>query len=156
MLKPTVLSRRIVLLPLLVLAAAGKAPVSNWESVQMLAPGTEVRFAAGTAKVVDGTLVSVTDTTLLILSVGAGQQPIEKTRIASISVKKQGHRLRNTVIGLGVGLAVGAVEGVAIGSCKTCKLDQSTLGYAMGGGAFWGAAVGAGWRTGGWRHVYER
>jgi hypothetical protein len=152
--KPIVLSRMIVLLPVLAIAA-GKAPISDWGSVQTIAPGTQVRVVAGGAKAVGGTLVSVTDTTLLILSVGAGQQPFEKAQIASLSAKKQGHRLRNTLIGLGVGLATGAAIGVAAGECKTCKPNQSTMGYAMGGFGFLGAVVGAVWRTGGWSKVYQ-
>src|SRR5580704_6085449 len=100
--RPTVLSQMLVLLPVLAVAG-GNATISDWGSVQMIAPGTQIRVAAGTAKPVSGTLVSVTDTTLLLLSVGAGQQPFEKAQIVSVSVKKQGHRVRNSLIGLGVG-----------------------------------------------------
>jgi hypothetical protein len=153
--KPTVLSRMIVFLLVLAIAE-GKGPFSDWGSVQTIAPGTQVRVAAGNAKAVSGTLVSVTDTTLVMLSVGAGQQPFEKTQVGSVSVKKQGHTLRNILIGVGVGLAAGAVEAVAIGSCKDCNPGQSTYGYALGGGAFWGAVVGAVWHTGGWRDVYRQ
>jgi hypothetical protein len=144
----------IILLPVLAIAA-GKAPISDWDKIQVLAPGTQVRVVAGNAQRADGTLDSVTGTTLLLLT-DAGRQPFEKIQIASISVKKPGHRQRNILIGLGVGLAAGAVIGVAAGDCQTCKPNQSTLGYSLGGGAFWGSLVGAVWRTGGWRKVYER
>ncbi len=137
----------IVLLPVLAIA--------DWDSVQALAPGTQVRVVAANAQGVNGTLESVTGTTLLLLS-DAGRQPFEMTQIASIAVKKPGHRQRNILIGLGVGLAAGAAIGVAAGDCQTCKPNQSTLGYAIAGGAFWGSLVGAVWRTGGWRKVYER
>lgn len=129
--------------------------IAGWDNIRALAPGTQVRVVAGNAQKVSGTLESVTDTTLLLLN-NAGRQPFEKTQIASISVKKPGHRQRNILIGLGVGLAAGAALGAAAGDCRTCKQNQAPLGYAIGGGAFWGSLVGAVWRTGGWRKVYER
>jgi hypothetical protein len=144
----------IVLLSVLTIAA-GKSPIPDWGGVQMIAPGTQVRVIVGDAKAVNGTLISVTDTTLMVLSVGAGQQPFEKTQIASVSVRKQGHRIRNTLIGLGVGLAVGAAIGAAAGNCNTCKANQADIASAMGGFGLWGAAVGALWHTGGWRDVYR-
>lgn len=98
----------------------------------------------------------MTDTTLSILRLG-GPQPFERTQIATISVKKRGHRLRNALIGVGVGIAVGVGIGLAAGGCKiACKDNQTVLGYAIGGGAFWGAVVGVAWPTGGWRKVYVR
>jgi hypothetical protein len=144
--KPTVLSRIIVLIPVLAIAA-GKTPISDWGSVQTIASGTPVRVVAGKAKAVSGALVSVTDTTLLILSEGAGQQPFEKTQIASVSVKKQGHRLRNTLIGLGVGFGIGLASG---GRYTDESRPESGGSYGM-----LGAGVGAVWRTGGWRKVYQ-
>jgi hypothetical protein len=154
---PTVLARMIVVVPFFALAAAGKTPVSNWDDVQKLPPGTEVRVAAGAEKALTGTLEGVTDTTLSILSVGAGRQSIEKTQIVSLSVKKPGRRLRHTLIGLGVGLVVGTAEGLAAGNCSAgCKANQSLTAYSIAGGAFWGALVGAAWPAGGWRKVYMR
>jgi hypothetical protein len=154
--KPTFPARVIVLLPVLALAAAGKAPVSSWDSVRMLTPGTQIRVAASNAKAVGGTLESVTETTLMILSGATGRQLFEKTQVTKVSIRKAGHRGRNILIGAGVGLAAGAAIGVAAGNCSTCKSNQSMLRYSIGGGVFWGALVGAVWRTGGWRTVYER
>ena len=145
--KPTVLARMIVFLSVLAIAE-GKPPISDWGNVQMIASGTQIRVVAGKAKAVSGALVSVTDTTIMLLSVGAGQQPFDKAQVASVSVKKQGHRLRNTLIGLGVGFGIG----LAIGGKYT---DESR---PASGGSFatLGAGVGALWRTGGWGKVYER
>lgn len=149
--------RKIALLPLLGLTAAGQSPGSHWENVQALAPGTTIRVAAGKAKGISGTLESVTGTMLLISTADLGRQPFERTEIASVSVKKPGHRARNTLIGLGVGLVAGAGLGLAAGECKNgCKPNQSTFDYAIINGGVLGAVIGVVWRTGGWRKVYER
>jgi hypothetical protein len=64
------LTRAVLLLPILSFAAAAQTPVSNWEIVKMLSSGTQVRVAAGTAKPIQGTLESVTDSELVVLTLG--------------------------------------------------------------------------------------
>ncbi len=157
--KLAVFSRMLVLVPLLVLSAAGQASASNWDAVRMLASGTEIRIAAGTAKPVSGALESVTDTTLVILTVGSGPQSFDKTQIASIAVKKPGHRGRNTLIGLGVGLGAGLIGGVA--GTSNCSggwdfLCHNVIAAVTIAGALAGTVVGVAWPTGGSRKVYER
>lgn len=157
--KLTVLSRLLVLVPFLALSAAGQAPASNWDKVRMLASGTEIRVAAGTAKPVSGALESVTDTALVILAVGSGPQSFDMTQIASIAVKKPGHRGRNTLIGLGAGLGAGLIAGVA--GTSNCSggwdaLCRDAIAGVTIAGALVGTVVGVAWPTGGWRKVYER
>jgi len=161
--KLTAFSHMLVLVPFLALTAAGQAPASKWDKLRMLASGTEVRVAAGTAKPVSGALESVTDTTLVILTVGSGPQSFDKTQIASIEVKQPGHRLRNTLIGLGVGAGAGLIGGVA-GTSNCSRLSSGgwdslchdAIAAVTIAGAVVGTVVGVAWPTGGWRKVYER
>jgi hypothetical protein len=78
-----------------------------------------------------------------------------------VSVKKQGHRGRNTLIGLGAGAVLGVVIGEA--SHKDCTgfcLLNATRGQDAGIGAVLfgviGTVVGALIPTGGWSDVYKQ
>jgi hypothetical protein len=156
MLKLT-LSRTLILVPLLALAAAaGQEPHSNWGNVRMLTSGTEVRVIAGKAQAVSGKLDSATDSTVVITA-AAGQQTFDRPQIASISVKKDGHRLRNTLIGFAAGLAAGLGVGAAAGHNCTgilCGLGDVIVGGIVGVAG--GTTAGAVWPTGGWREIYKR
>jgi hypothetical protein len=150
------LARLTVLVPLLALAAAGQAPLSNWDTVRTLASGTEVRIDAGKSKVVTGKLDSVTESAVLV-NVGTDRQTFDRAQVASISVRKSGHRVRNTFIGLGVGLAAGLGIGAAAGhNCTTflCGPGDVIVGGIVGTAG--GTVAGVVWPTGGWRKVYQR
>ncbi len=125
--------------------------------MKALAPGTQIRVAAGTAKPIVGTLESVTDSDLVI-SQGTGPQSFPRPQIMSVAVKKKGHRLRNTVIGMGAGTAAGIGIGFGAGYCSTsgwCHLGEG-IDAAIGGaiGLVVGTAAGLLWPTGGWRNIY--
>jgi|HubBroStandDraft_1064217.scaffolds.fasta_scaffold32988_4 hypothetical protein len=153
--------RAATLLALLALGAVAQTPVSPWESVKALAPGTEIRVASATAETIQGTLKSVTDSELVVLKPGSGPQSLPRDRIMSVSVNGKGHRLRNALIGLGVGTAVGVGVGYGIGhagcgkSGGWCDLNEG-VGVAIGGvgGLVGGTLTGVLWQTGGWRKIY--
>jgi hypothetical protein len=132
----------------------------------MLAPGTQIRVAddvskPGAPQRIQGTLESVTDSELVIQQ-GTGTQSFPRAQIVSVSVKKDGHRLRNTLVGLGVGTAAGAAIGFGIGHAQCsktvgwCGLDQ-IWGAGVGGtgGLIGGTLTGVFWSTG-WREIYTR
>jgi hypothetical protein len=172
------LSRAVFLIPILSLAAAAQVPVPNrgpasqWDNVKTLAPGTQIRIADGAStpgapqqgapQQVQGTLESVTDSELVIVG-GSGTQSFPRAQIAGVSVKKNGHRLRNALIGLGVGTAAGAVIGFGIGHANCgnaggwCGLNE-IWGAGIGGigGLIGGTLTGVFWDTGGWRKIYTR
>ena len=157
MLKLTLLSRTMLLVPLLALvAAAGQDSHSNWGNVRMLTSGTEVRVIAGKAQTVSGKLDSATDSAVVI-NATAGQQTFDRAQIASISVKKNGHRLRNTLVGFAAGLAAGLGVGAAVGHNCTgflCGTGDVIVGGIVGVAG--GTTAGAVWPTGGWRKIYQR
>jgi hypothetical protein len=97
-------------------------------------------------------LREASDTTLLLQSA----QPVPRTQVVTVAVKKQGHRLRNTFIGLGAGLGVGLAAGaIAAARCDglLCGLAFPVYGAA---GMIAGTATGVLWPTGGWRTIYRR
>ena len=159
------LTRAAMLLPILSLAAAAQTPASQWDTVKMLAPGTEVRVASANAKPIQGALESVTDSALMLTQAG-GPKSFSRTQILSVSVKGKGHRLRNAMIGLGVGTAAGVAIGFGVGHAQAnncskqggwfCGLDEGA-DMAMGGvaGLIGGTLTGVFWHTGGWRKIYS-
>jgi hypothetical protein len=159
------LIRAAILLAILALGGAAQTPVSPWETVKALAPGTEIRVASATAKTIQGALESVTDSELVVLKQGSVPQSFRRDRIMSVSVKGKDHRLRNALIGLGVGTAVGLGVGYGIGHAQAnncsnkggwlCGLDEGAGAVVGGvGGLVGGTLTGVFWHTGGWRKIY--
>ena len=146
-----------VLVPLIALAAAGQTATPDWDKVRALTRTTEVRIASDKAQSVQGRLESTTDVSL---TVSPGVQSFDRTQIISVSVKRKGHRVRNTLIGLGVGLAAGIGIGAAtVSRCqgKICGIAAGAMIGVVGGiGMVGGTVIGVVWPTGGWREVYRR
>jgi hypothetical protein len=157
MIKTTVIYHAI-LVPWLTLSAAAQTSLSHWESVRAIPRTTEIRILSDNARAIRGNLESATDTAL-IMSIGA--QSIERPHIVSVSVRKKGHRVRNTFIGIGGGLAAGL--GIGFASASRCNKGE-ICGIAAAGGIVAGGALGivvggvggVVWPTGGWREVYQR
>jgi hypothetical protein len=146
--------RAVVLLPMLCLVATGQTLTSNWDSVKMIAPGTEVRVTAGKSKPIRGKLESVTDTSLAV-SGETGTRSFSRPEIRSVSVKKKRHRLRKVLIGMGVGTAAGLGIGAATGNgCNgiACEGVHTVMGGLIGLAG--GVVAGLVWSSGEWRQVY--
>lgn len=121
----------------------------------MIAPGTEVRVVAGNSRPVRAKLESISDTALVVTS-ATGAESFQRPEIHSVAVKKKGHRLRNTFIGLGVGTAAGAGIGAAQASgCKDFLCDLAVPVFAVIG-FLAGTVTGLVWPTGGWREIYAQ
>jgi hypothetical protein len=150
--------RAVVVLLVFALAAAAQSPAQNWNNMKALPVGTSVRISVG-SRTVRGQVQGVTDDSLVVNS-GKGQEMFTRQEVMRASVKKQGHRERHTLIGLGAGAAIGGVVGAAGHSDCTGPVFCDTRGADAGLGAFVfgviGTAVGALIPTGGWREVYKR
>jgi hypothetical protein len=144
-------------LPLLALTAAAQTETTNWDSVRALIRTSEIRIIANQPKPIVGRLESTTD---ISLTLNPGSQLVGRADIASVSVKKNGHRLRNTFIGLGIGLGAGLAIGLAtVSRCQgeLCGIAAAAgVGVIGGLGMISGTVVGVVWPTGGWREVYRR
>jgi hypothetical protein len=148
--------RAVALIPILSLVASGQVPTSNWDSVKTIAPATEIRVSAGNSKPVRGKLESVTDSNLVI-----GKSPtahsLSRPDIHSVSVKEKGHRVRNVLVGMGVGLAAGLGVGAAVGHNCTgiaCGGFRVAVGGLVGLGG--GIVAGLEFPSGKWRQVYAQ
>lgn len=158
-----------ILLPILCFAAAAqtqsqaltKSPEAKWEDLKILASGIEVRVASTKAKPVQGALESVTGSALVLKRAG-GPVSFDRAQVRSVSVKGKEHRLRNAMIGLGVGTALGAGIGYAVGRGRCsrggwCALDADA-DTVIGGvsGLVSGTLAGVLWHTGGWQKIYTQ
>ena len=132
---------------------AAQTNVTNWNTVKALTTGTDVRITAG-SRTVSGKIDRITDDNLVVAS-GKGQEMFTQQEVTRVSVRKKGHRLRNTLIGFGAG--TGAGLGIGAASEAGCQGWFCGLGTAAGGviGALGGTIAGAVWPTGGWREVYK-
>jgi len=149
------LTRRIVaVLFLLAATVAAQTNTTNWTAVQALTAGTAVQITAG-AYTVRGKIDRITDGTLVLTS-GKGQEMFTQQEITRVSVRKEGHRLRNTLVGFGAGLGAGL--GIGALSEAGCQGWFCGLNTAAGGviGALGGTIAGAAWPTGGWRAIYQK
>ncbi len=128
---------------------------SSWANVSQLAPGTEIRVDLSGGKTLRGFLQKATPDSLAI-NATTSQQTLSRTDIRRVQVKRNGHRGRNTLIGL----AIGAVGGLAVGA----GIDHgnhtgwfSDFGKAALTplGAIIGTVVGVAIPTGGWHEIYR-
>jgi hypothetical protein len=158
--------RALLLCPFLWLSLAAQEPAPRWENVKMLAPGSELRVVStASAKPIQGKLKSITDSDLEVKR-GSGAESFARAQIVSVFARQKGHRLRNTLIGLGVGTVAGALIGYGIGhrqasDCQKsgggwCDLDE-VGGAGLGGlsGLLGGTLLGAFWHTGKWAEIYR-
>jgi hypothetical protein len=146
-----------ILILILSLACPGQSSGSNWENVKAIAPGTQIRLVIDKAKPLMGSLQSVTDGEV-VFKHGSGPRSVARSQITSISVRKKGHRLRNALIGLGTGTALGLLVGH--GFARNCpgwfcglSADADTAVGGVGG-LVGGTLVGLFWPTGRWQKVY--
>ena len=149
--------RIIAVLLLAAISAAGQSPASNWDNVKAFTTGTAVRIVAG-SRTIHGEFIRATDDALVVAS-GKGQEMLMRQEVTGVSIRKKGHRGRNTLIGLGVGTGVGA--GIGAAGDASCRANHGwfcDLAIPAGAvlGALGGTLVGVLWPTGGWREVYRR
>jgi hypothetical protein len=131
---------------------------AGWNALKAVTAGTQVRITDG-SRTVDGKLDQTTDDVIMVTS-GKGHEMFDRRDVSIVSVKKQSHRKRNTLIGLGVG----AGGGLAFGGVLASAVKDSMLGghgpaivaSSAGAGALVGVLVGAVIPSGGWRQVYKK
>jgi hypothetical protein len=104
----------------------------------------------------------VTDSTLVLKPAG-GPVSFDRAQIRSVSVKGKEHRLRNAMIGLGVGTALGVGIGYAVGRARCSKGDgrcslDTAADTAIGrvSGLVGGTLTGVFWHTGGCKKSTRR
>jgi hypothetical protein len=135
-----------------------QATQADWNVVKALTAGTEIRITDG-SRTVDGKLDRTTDEVIMMTS-GKGQEMFDRRDVSMVSVKKQNHRKRNTLIGLGIGEGGGLAFGGAVANDAKNSLfgghGPAIIASAAGAGALVGVLVGAVIPSGGWRQVYKK
>jgi hypothetical protein len=111
---------------------------ASWSNLSRLQAGQKIQVVGTDSKKHTGTFASFTDTAISYHD-AAGDQTIEKLNVSSVKLMEIKHRVRNSLIGAGVGVAAGAGIGVATGG-KHDSLTQAANGIL---GAVIGIASGA-------------
>ena len=140
---------------LLVATVAAQTNASNWNAVKALTAGTDVRIKTG-SRTVSGKLERVTDETIVVNS-GKGSGMFTQQEVTRVSVKRNSHRGRNSLIGFGVGTGAG----LGIGAAKAAGCNDIACGpvnTALGGviGAVGGTIAGAVASGSDWREIYKK
>jgi hypothetical protein len=148
-----------VIASLVLVAPEMAAQQPSWNNVQEISPGMEIRITGPGPRTLRGTLQSVTGDSV-VLNSSAGQETFARQQVTRVSIKIQGHRGRNALIGLGVG--AGAGLGLGAVSDHSCAPIGCFLGNNFGKkvitplGAGVGVLIGALIPSGGWREIYKQ
>ncbi len=136
-------------------AAQTQPPDGNWAPFNQLAAGSEIRVQLTSGRTVRGYFQSATADSLAI-NATTSQERLSRQEIRRVQVKREGHRGRNTLIGLGLGAGVGLAAGAAADAGRpddwfpnAGKAVLTPLGMLVG------TVVGVAWPTGGWREIYR-
>ena len=133
----------VVLLMSLLLSAVSVAGQTNdWSKVAALASGSNLSVKLKNGKTVNGTLSSVTDSTLSVTAKNAAVD-IKREDVRTVhEVVKKGSATKAALIGTGVGAGAGAAAG-AISDSNNDDGFESLDSAATAGLAVVGAGVGA-------------
>jgi hypothetical protein len=138
-----------VMLPRL---AVARAASSEWSDLTNLKPGQLIRVELNDTKSFEGVLQAVHAEHITVRQ-SAGEQTYARKDVQRVYFKDKNHRLRNTLIGAGIGagLAALAVEANHMGE----NTGISSIGWVwpVGIGVFGG--IGAAMPTGRWLLVYR-
>ena len=152
--------RRLFLICVLGLCCASWARLDQtfWANLTALQAGQKIQVVDMNSKKHSGTFVNVTDT-LISYQETAGEQTVQKQDVRSVKVVENKHRVRNTLVGMGLGGAVGAGVGAGIGAATfhPCS-SQSFCIQPVGKGGQTGIAAAfgeRGRRRSGWSNVAE-
>ncbi|HYI94615.1 MAG TPA: hypothetical protein VEX68_13800 [Bryobacteraceae bacterium] len=138
---------------LLLLLAARVVFAADWETVRRISPDKDIDVRTRDNKVAGGAFISASDASLVLRS-KSGERSISKDEIDHVRVADPSRRvnkgLLTTVIGAGVGLAIGLF------ACPSCANEGAPFKYTGRLTAI-GAGVGAtGFLSTPYRTVYKR
>jgi|SRR5580700_7548513 hypothetical protein len=129
-------------------------PIAQWANLNRLENGSEIRVVLAGGKNVRGFLQSVSPDSLAI-NAATSQEALSRQEIKLVSLKRPGHRGRNTLIGLAIGAAGGLATGAVIDHGDHGWFPNLGKAVFTPIGAIIGTVVGVAIPTGGWRVVYR-
>ena len=124
----------------------------SWENIRAVRMGERVRVDTAQSKQ-NGILESIDGDAITFRSDGNRVLTISRADVTRVYTRSRSHRVRNLLIGTGVGAAIGAVLYGTIGEIirNETRDAPGLLLFPIG----IGAAIGAAMPTGGWTKVYE-
>jgi hypothetical protein len=128
---------------------------ANWANLNSLARGSEIRVSLVDGRIIRGFLQSVTSDSLAI-NAATSQETLLRKDVKRVQLKRQGHRGRNTLIGLAVGAAGGLAAGAGADRSRADSwFPNAGKQILTPTGMVIGTVVGVAIPTGGWRQIYR-
>jgi len=135
--------------------AQAQSPKSDWGNLNRLPAGAEIRVFLKDGKSFRGYLQKA-DADGLSMNATTSQERLSRGDVKRIQVKTQGHRGRNTLLGLGCGMAGGLAAGAAADAGRADDwFPNAGKGILTPVGAVIGTVIGVAMPTGGWKDVYR-
>ena len=135
--------------------AVAQTSRGDWTVLSGLAAGTEIRVSISGGKTVRG-FIQKADADSLAINATTSQETLARKDVKRVQTKRQGHRGRNTLIGLAVGTAGGLAAGAGVdhggGDSWFPNIGKAVFTPI---GAIIGTVVGVALPTGGWHEVYR-
>src|SRR5690348_10839627 len=144
---------RILSLFLLTACLASAANRGSWDDVGRLPAGATIRVTENSDTQQKGTFVSAA-ADAIVLTTKSGQVRVDRANVRKVEAKP-GHRVRNTLIGAGIGLAVGVVIDQTAGTYIRNESNETDAARALTVLAPVAIFGGIGSLTGGYRTVYS-
>lgn len=112
-------------------ASLAQADQSSWANLSTLYTGQKIQIVDVNSKKHSGAFVTYSDTAISYQD--AGEQTIPKQDVRSVKLMQNKHRLRNTLIGAGVGFGAGAGIGAASYHPQSCPSTDFICLNGIGG-----------------------
>lgn len=106
-------------------AAGASLERGSWNQVQRLEKGASIKITMKGDKTRKGAFAGITDASLLIVE-GTTDVGISKDAVLRVEVKSSARRVRNALIGVGVGLALGVVIDQSLGAYARNETGETT------------------------------
>src|SRR4051812_22698258 len=110
-------------------AKLGATETEKWDIVRSLPAGQEIRIETADRKL-RGSLLTVSQSQLS-LNTNSNQVSIPRADVMRVFVRGKSHRLRNTLIGTGVGVAVGIAITSTLGALIANESGESIAAEAI-------------------------
>ena len=145
--------RSIILSAILVsFSFAQSSQTSAWNIVGAVEQGRRIRVETSVKKYT-GTFGNLSDVAIMLQS-ETGQVSIPRSEVVRVYAQSQSHRVRNTLIGVGVGAAIGIATYGTLGTLLRNEGGENT-GVLIAAPTGIGAAIGAVLPTGGMKKIYD-
>ena len=131
-----------------------RAAKSDWNNLNDLKPGQQIRVVLNGAKTYEGPFKAL-DHDGIILGRAAGGQTFARRDVLRIYSKSKNHRVRNLVIGAGIGATLAAIAVKVNSSSIFENTGTRDIGWICPVGVVGFTIIGAAIPTGGWHEVYR-